>query len=181
MSIGNFQGTYKHPSTAETLKTIKQKLDKSLWDYMKRFCNVRNSIPYIQDIEIINAFCDGVSNIKTVEEIEMKKPRTVADLLIVVDVCNEATKAQARLLESPSNRSSKKKQDGQEVNTIDRGDHKDHGDHGYCGKQSSEQKEKRPFPLPNNVDNWCEIHRTIGHDLEECKTIRMPLLVALAP
>jgi hypothetical protein len=31
---------------------------------------------YIQNIEIINAFCDGVSNIKTVEEIAMKKPKT---------------------------------------------------------------------------------------------------------
>jgi hypothetical protein len=50
---------------------------------VKCFCNARNVIPYIQDIEIINAFCDGVSDIKTVEEIAMKKPKTVADLLVV--------------------------------------------------------------------------------------------------
>jgi hypothetical protein len=50
---------------------------------VKCFCNARNAIPYIQDIEIINAFCDGVSDIKTVEEIAMKKPKTVADLLVV--------------------------------------------------------------------------------------------------
>jgi hypothetical protein len=30
----------------------------------------------------------------------MKKPRTVVDLLVVVDVCIEATEAQPRLLES---------------------------------------------------------------------------------
>jgi hypothetical protein len=30
--IGNFQGTYKHPSTTETLKTIRQKHDESLRD-----------------------------------------------------------------------------------------------------------------------------------------------------
>jgi hypothetical protein len=30
MFIGNFQGTYECPSMAETLKTIKQKYDKSL-------------------------------------------------------------------------------------------------------------------------------------------------------
>jgi hypothetical protein len=29
MFIGNFQGTYEHPSTAETLRTIKQKHDES--------------------------------------------------------------------------------------------------------------------------------------------------------
>jgi hypothetical protein len=48
MFIGNFQDIYERPSTAETLKTI----------------NARNAISYIQDIEIINAFCDGVSDIK---------------------------------------------------------------------------------------------------------------------
>jgi hypothetical protein len=75
MFIGNFQGTYERPSTAEILKTIKQKYDESLRDYVKYFCNARNDIPHIQDIEIINAFCDGVNDVKTVEEIAMKNPK----------------------------------------------------------------------------------------------------------
>jgi hypothetical protein len=45
--ISNFQGTYEHSSIVETLKTIKQKHDKSLRDYVKYFCNTRNTIPYI--------------------------------------------------------------------------------------------------------------------------------------
>jgi hypothetical protein len=90
MFIGNFQGTYEHPSTAETLKTIRHKHDESLWDYVKHFCNARNAIPYIQDIEIINAFYDGVSDIKTVEEIAIKKLKTVADLLTITNTCIEA-------------------------------------------------------------------------------------------
>jgi hypothetical protein len=45
MFIGNLQGTYERPSTAETLKTIKQKHDESLRDYVKHFCNARNGIP----------------------------------------------------------------------------------------------------------------------------------------
>jgi hypothetical protein len=98
--IGNFEGTYEHPSTAETLKTIKQKHDERLREYMKHFCNTRNDITYIQDIKVINIFCDGVSDIKTVEEIAMKKPKTVANLLIVADVCIKPSKARARLLES---------------------------------------------------------------------------------
>jgi hypothetical protein len=95
MFIRNFQGTYEHPSTAETLKTIKQKHDERLRDYVKHFCNARNTIPYIQDIEIINAFCDRVSDIKTVEEIAIKKPRMVVDLLAVADVCIKASKVWA--------------------------------------------------------------------------------------
>jgi hypothetical protein len=94
MFIGNFQGTYERPSTAENLKTIKQRHDESLHDYVKHFCNARNVIPHIQDIEIINAFRDGVNDIKT-EEIAMKKPKTVVDLLSVADVCIEASEARA--------------------------------------------------------------------------------------
>jgi hypothetical protein len=145
--IGNFQGTYERPSTADTLKTIKQKHDESLCDYVKHFCNARNDIPHIQDIEIINAFRDGVSDLKTVEEIAMKKPKTMANLLTVADVCIEASEAQARLLESWDRGASRKRGD-REVNTAERGDQKDRGGCRYRGKQYSDQKERRPFRHP---------------------------------
>jgi hypothetical protein len=109
MFIRNFQGTYERPSTIETLNTIRQKHDESLRDYVKYFCNARNAIPYIQDIEIINNFHDGVNNIKTTEEIAMKKPKTVANQLTIADTCIDAFEARARLLKSrgkgPSKRS----------------------------------------------------------------------------
>jgi hypothetical protein len=47
MFIDNFQGMYEHPFIAETLKTIKQKHDESLWDYMECFYSARNKIPNI--------------------------------------------------------------------------------------------------------------------------------------
>jgi predicted kinase len=100
---------YEHPSTAGTLKTIRQKHDESLRDYVKHFCNARIAILYIQDIEIINAFRDRVSDIKTVKEIAMKKHKTVVDLLIVVDTCIEASEARAQFLESRGKGPVKKK------------------------------------------------------------------------
>jgi hypothetical protein len=72
-----------------------QKHDESHQDYVKHFCNARNAIPHIQNIKIINAFRDGVNDLKTVEEIAMKKPKMVADLLAVADVCIEASEARA--------------------------------------------------------------------------------------
>jgi hypothetical protein len=155
----------------------------SLRDYMKRFYNARNAILYIQDIKIINVFHDGVSDIKIVEEIAMKKPKTVTDLLAVADVCIEASEARSRLLETQGKRTLRKKED-REVYTVEQGDHKDRGDHGYSDKQSSEQKEKRSFQRPNDAEKWCVIHCTIGHDLKECKTFldqkKMPPPAALA-
>jgi hypothetical protein len=130
MFIRNFQGTYERPYTAETLKTIKQKHDESLRDYVKHFCNTRNDILHIQDIKIINAFHDGASDLKTVEEIAMKKPKTVTDLLTVADVCIEASEARARLLESRGKGASRRR-DNQEVNTAERGVQKDCGGYRY--------------------------------------------------
>jgi hypothetical protein len=95
------------------------------------------------------------------EEIVMKKLRTVADLLAVDDICMKASEAQTRLLESRGKGHMKKKQDDREVNTTDRGDRKDRGDHGYhrnCQQQSSDQKEKRHFRRPDDVEKWCKIH-----------------------
>jgi hypothetical protein len=182
--IGNLQGTYEHSSTTETLNTIRKKHDENLRDYVKCFCSARKAIPYIQDIEIVNAFRDGVSDIKTVEEITMKKPKMLANLLAVADVCIEASEARAQLLISRGKGTSRKKED-HEVNKADRGDHKDRGDHGYRGKQSSEQKEKRPFWRPDDAEKWCEIHHTSGNDLEECKTFldqkKMPPPAVLTP
>jgi hypothetical protein len=55
-----------------------------IWDVTTTF-----TIQYIQDIKIINAFHDAVSDIKTVEEITMKKAKTVAELLAIADMCIE--------------------------------------------------------------------------------------------
>jgi hypothetical protein len=134
MFIGNFQGMYEHPSTTETLKIMRQKHDEILWDYLKYFCSARNATSYIQDIEIINAFHNGGNDIKTVEEIAMKKPKIVADLLAVADTCIEASEVRARLLESHGKGSAKKKQDDREVNTTDRIDHTD------CGYRRNRQQ-----------------------------------------
>jgi hypothetical protein len=54
-----------------------------------------------------------------VEKITMKKPKTVANMLTVVDVCIEASEAQAQLLETRGTGTSRKKED-REINTADR-------------------------------------------------------------
>jgi hypothetical protein len=173
MFIRNFQGTHEHPSTIETLKTIRQKYDESIRENVKHFCNARNAILYILDIEIINVFRDVAIDIKTMEEITMKKSKTMTDLLTVADMCIEASEAQARLLESRGKGPTKKKQDDQKVNMTDRGDRKDREDHRYhrnCQQQSSDQKEKRHLHHPDDIEKWCEMHHTSGHDLKKCKT-----------
>jgi hypothetical protein len=100
-----------------------------------------------------------------VKEIAMKKPKTVVDLLTVVDTCIEAFEAQARLLESCDKGLVKKKQNDWEVNTTDQADRKDHGYRRNHQQLSLDQKENRSFRRPDDAEKWCEIHHTSRHDL----------------
>jgi hypothetical protein len=66
-----------------------------------------------------------VNDIKTIEEIAMKKPKIMINLLAVADECIEASKARAQLLDVHNKGSSKKKQyEDQEVNATERGNRK---------------------------------------------------------
>jgi hypothetical protein len=152
----------------ELLKTNKGKLVKGILTLIPRVVACDAKIDNL-NIEIINVFRNGVSDIKTVEEIAMKKPKMVPDLLTVIDVCIESYDARARLLESRGKETSQKKVD-HEVNIADWEDHRDRGDRGFHGKQSSEQKERRHFRCLGDSKKWCEIHRTMRHNLEEYKT-----------
>jgi hypothetical protein len=85
----------------------------------------------------------------------MKKPKMVVILHVIADECIEASKALARQLDSRG-KESKKKQEDCEVNTR--------CDDRVC----SDRKFKWSFQRPADTRKWCEIHRTINHDLEEC-------------
>jgi hypothetical protein len=92
----------------------------------------------------------------------MKKPKTIADLLAVVDVCIEVLEARARLLDSRSKGHAKKKQqEDQEGNVVDHRNQK---------QQPTDQKEKRMFRHLADAEMWCEIYRSTRHDLKECRT-----------
>jgi hypothetical protein len=84
----------------EAVKTIKKKPDEILRNFIKHFCNTKKAIPHIQDIKIINASRDGVTDLKTVEEIAMKKPKMVVDLLPIVNECIEASKVRAQFFDN---------------------------------------------------------------------------------
>jgi hypothetical protein len=67
------------------------------------------------------------------EEIAMKKPKTVAELLAVADICIEASEVRACLFESRGKGPSRKNDD-RKVNTVQQGEQRDRGGYRYRGK-----------------------------------------------
>ena len=98
---------------------MKQKHDESLKDFVTRFFKVRNEITEIEDIEVILAFKDTVRDVKTVEMLAQKKPKTMAELLSVTEQCVEMAEARSRL-EPPKKNSKRDKTDDREVATAGR-------------------------------------------------------------
>lgn len=96
------------------LKNIKHKPNESLMEYVRHSCNVHNAIPNIQEIKVINAFHDDVTDITTVERVGIKKPKTVAELLAVADECIKVSEAKCHLEKGKI----KKKDDDYEVHVT---------------------------------------------------------------
>jgi hypothetical protein len=82
-----------------------------------------------------------------VEEIAMKKPKMVVDLLAVPNVCIEAYEARARLLETRGKGTSRKKED-REFNTADRGDRRTEGTADTATSNPQSKKRRVLFSVP---------------------------------
>lgn len=79
-------------------------------------CNV---IPNIQEIKVINACCDGVTDVTTIERVAIMKSKTMAQLLAITNECVEVSEARYHLEKGKG----KKKHKDQEVHAM-----------GFCGK-----------------------------------------------
>ncbi|GJN34946.1 hypothetical protein PR202_gb23663 [Eleusine coracana subsp. coracana] len=67
--IESFQATCNRPGNHFDLTWIKQKADKPLRDYIKRFCAKKTEIPNVLDQQIIATFQEGVQSDELVHEI----------------------------------------------------------------------------------------------------------------
>ncbi|GJN40003.1 hypothetical protein PR202_gb29164 [Eleusine coracana subsp. coracana] len=67
--IESFQATCNRPGNHFDLTRIKQMIDESLRDYIKRFCAKKTEIPNVPDQQIIAAFQGGIRSDDLVREI----------------------------------------------------------------------------------------------------------------
>jgi hypothetical protein len=67
--VANFMPTYECPTTKNDLKAVRQYKGETLHQYIQRFSQMRNKIPWISNEEVISAFSTGVSDIKMREKL----------------------------------------------------------------------------------------------------------------
>jgi hypothetical protein len=81
---GNFKETYMRPDNSWDLRSCKQKLGESLWDYIRRFSKQRTELPNITDSDIIMAFLSSTTCKELVQELGRSTPITANGLMDII-------------------------------------------------------------------------------------------------
>jgi hypothetical protein len=89
--IVNFMPTYERPATKNDLKAVHQYKGETLLQYIQRFSQMRNKIPWISNEEVFSVFSTGVADIKMREKLSVNDELTsVVRLFEIADRCAKA-------------------------------------------------------------------------------------------
>jgi hypothetical protein len=92
---GNFNSTYKRPTSLEEVKACMQQCNETLRSYIQRWSIIKKSEVNVSDERAIDAFTVGLRRADLVEEMGRIKPKTVSELMDIAnrfadneDACN---------------------------------------------------------------------------------------------
>jgi hypothetical protein len=83
--MSNFKSTYKRPTSIEEVKACVQQRNETLRSYIHRWSIIKNSAVEVSDERAIDAFTLGLRQGDLVEEMGRIKPRTVSELMDIVN------------------------------------------------------------------------------------------------
>jgi hypothetical protein len=75
----------KKPASIEQLRTCKQKSDESMRMYIQRWSIIKNSVEQVSDERAIDTFVAGIRRRDLIEELGRSNPKTIADLMKIVN------------------------------------------------------------------------------------------------
>ncbi|XP_015697671.1 uncharacterized protein LOC107303416 [Oryza brachyantha] len=171
--IANFQGTYERPRTKYDLYQVQQRKNESLRAYIKRFSEVRNSIPDIKDDVVIAAFRKGVRDEPFIAKFTKKEPIMVKDLFNMANSYAAAANAVSA--------SQRDKHEGKEQ-PSGKGKEKEHKKDSDSRKRKLEElvavAERHPIQRPKMSDydkvmnSKCPYHLKSSHLAKDCFVMR---------
>ena len=185
--VGAFTGGHKPHGQESDLHLLAQKEGEPLRKYIQRFSIVQHNIPDVHPAAVISAFHQNVRNRRMREEMAMCKIRDVSELYALADKCARAEEgrrlprenvgavgsdsedaAPARKGRWRNNRRNK----GKEVLVVEQ---TGNGGGAKEAKAGGSDKEAHPVAAADKQDSsgrqYCKIHRTKGHDLQNCKKV----------
>ena len=95
MFEANFHATYTCPDQEDDLFACIQRPDESLWDFIRQFSDIRNTILNMIEDQVIIAFKRGYKDEKIAEKLATKNPKMVAELYKIINTVAKAADARA--------------------------------------------------------------------------------------
>jgi hypothetical protein len=191
--VGAFTGGH-HPHGQESdLHLIPQKDGESLRKYIQRFSRVQHNIPDVHPAAVISAFHQNVRNRKMREELAMNKVRDIGELYALADKCARAeegrklpgedvgaggsSESDGAAPAKKGRRRSNRKRKGKAVLAVEQS-----GNAGTAkkakvdpGKEIAACANCQALAAADKQDGsgkqYCKIHRTKGHDLQNCRRV----------
>ena len=174
--IANFFESFTQPGTRGDLLTVQHGKGKMLRQYIQRFSQVRNTIPFISPTAVIMPFSEGVTNKRLVGKLETHNMETIFELFALADKYAWEAEAHIRVERrgaqeetpardgpNPSAKLNKRK-----AATVLAAE----GRPKQPPRGNPASGDRKPAPIRRDDDKWCELHSTDRHDLTECWLIK---------
>ncbi|CAO2210141.1 unnamed protein product [Urochloa humidicola] len=81
----NYHGTYERPGSKRLLSQLRQRKNETLREFIQRFSKKRNSIPFVDERDVITAFHRGIANGVMINRWIYRPPRTVNEMFTVAN------------------------------------------------------------------------------------------------
>src|SRR6187399_3314786 len=181
--VGAFTGGHKPHVQESDLHLLAQKEGEPLRKNIQRFSRVQHNIPDVHPAAVISAFHQNVRNRSMREEMAMCKIRDASELYALADKCARAEEGRklpgedtgARGTDSEdvapakkNRRRNNRKKKGKDVLVVEQsgnGSDAKKAKVGSSGKEAVAVADKQD----GSDKQYCKIHRTKGHDLQNCK------------
>ena len=95
--IDNYMATCTWLGTKHDLNRIYQKLSELLHSYIRRFSEMRNSIPNITEAEVITAFIRGLHHRELRSKFNRKPPTRIGEMITTANQYADAKGSQGAL------------------------------------------------------------------------------------
>ena len=159
MFEANFHAAYTCPDQVDDLFACVQKPNESLWDFIRRFNDIHNTIPDMIEDRVIIAFKQGFKDEKTAEKLAIKNPKMVAELYKIIKATAKATDARARVhrqLDASQSAEDKKKGKDQK---------RKNGDTEVLAAKKGKALPRRQGK-PDDLPVYCPVHRSTRHSMK---------------
>ena len=190
--VGAFTGGHKPHGQEINLHLLAQKEGEPLRKYIQRFSRVQHNILDVHPAAVISTFHQNVQNRKMREEMAMCKIKVVSELYALADKCARAEEGRKLPGENigaggsdsedtaparKNRRRNNRKKKGKDVLVVEQSGNggAKKAKAGSSGERITAGTNYQAVAVANKQDGtnkqYCKIHRTKGHDLQNCKKV----------